>query len=151
MKVIFISDVKGKGKKGQIKEVPTGYAQNFLLKKGLAKEATSSNLNIQKRLEKAEHDAYEAEKAEAEQIKLKLEDDKTIVKFQSKAGNDSRLFGSISSKKIVEGLEEQFGIVIDKRKLMLPEPIKALGYTNVAVKLYKGIEAKIRVHITEKK
>lgn len=100
MKVIFISDVKGKGKKGQIKEVPTGYAQNFLLKKGLAKEATSSNLNIQKRLEKAEHDAYEAEKAEAEQIKLKLEDDKTIVKFQSKAGNDSRLFGSISSKKL---------------------------------------------------
>ncbi|MCT7755272.1 MAG: 50S ribosomal protein L9, partial [Lactobacillus iners] len=91
------------------------------------------------------------EKAEAEQIKLKLEDDKTIVKFQSKAGNDSRLFGSISSKKIVEGLEEQFGIVIDKRKLMLPEPIKALGYTNVAVKLFKGIEAKIRVHITEKK
>ena len=121
----------------------------FLIKNGYAKEATSSNLNTLKRVQKAEKDAYEAEKAAAEDIKKKLEDDKTIVNFKSKAGTDSRLFGSISSKKIVEGLEKQYGIKVDKRKLELPEPIKSLGYTNVPVKLFKGVEAVIRVHITE--
>lgn len=149
MKVIFVKDVRGKGKRGDVKNVPDGYAQNFLIKRGFAKEATSSNLNTLKRVEKAEKDAYEAEKAAAEDIKAKLEDDKTIVNFQSKAGTDSRLFGSISGKKIVEGLEKQYGIKIDKRKLALPEPIKALGYTNVPVKLFKGVESTIRVHITE--
>lgn len=149
MKVIFTQDVRGKGKRGDVKNVPDGYAQNFLIKKGLAKEATSSNLNTLKRLEKAEKDAYEAEKAAAEKIKTQLEDDKTIVNFKSKAGTDSRLFGSISGKKIVEGLEKQYGIKIDKRKLSLPEPIKSLGYTNVPVKLFKGVESTVRVHITE--
>ena len=146
MKVIFIKDMKGKGKRGEVKNVPDGY---FLIKNGYAKEATSSNLNTLKRVQKAEKDAYEAEKAAAEDIKKKLEDDKTIVNFKSKAGTDSRLFGSISSKKIVEGLEKQYGIKVDKRKLELPEPIKSLGYTNVPVKLFKGVEAVIRVHITE--
>ena len=141
MKVIFIKDMKGKGKRGEVKNVPDGYAQNFLIKNGYAKEATSSNLNTLKRVQKAEKDAYEAEKAAAEDIKKKLEDDKTIVNFKSKAG--------ISSKKIVEGLEKQYGIKVDKRKLELPEPIKSLGYTNVPVKLFKGVEAVIRVHITE--
>ena len=149
MKVIFIKDMKGKGKRGEVKNVPDGYAQNFLIKNGYAKEATGSNLNTLKRVQKAEKDAYEAEKAAAEDIKKKLEDDKTIVNFKSKAGTDSRLFGSISSKKIVEGLEKQYGIKVDKRKLELPEPIKSLGYTNVPVKLFKGVEAVIRVHITE--
>ena len=120
-----------------------------MIKNGYAKEATSSNLNTLKRVQKAEKDAYEAEKAAAEDIKQKLEDDKTIVNFKSKAGTDSRLFGSISGKKIVEGLEKQYGIKVDKRKLELPEPIKSLGYTNVPVKLFKGVEAVIRVHITE--
>lgn len=120
-----------------------------MIKNGYAKEATSSNLNTLKRVQKAEKDAYEAEKAAAEDIKKQLEDDKTIVNFKSKAGTDSRLFGSISGKKIVEGLEKQYGIKVDKRKLELPEPIKSLGYTNVPVKLFKGVEAVIRVHITE--
>lgn len=149
MKVIFIKDMKGKGKRGEVKNVPDGYAQNFLIKNGYAKEATSSNLNTLKRVQKAEKDAYEAEKAAAEDINKKLEDDKTIVNFKSKAGTDSRLFGSISGKKIVEGLEKQYGIKVDKRKLELPEPIKSLGYTNVPVKLFKGVEAVIRVHIME--
>ncbi|MBD5429497.1 50S ribosomal protein L9 [Lactobacillus sp.] len=149
MKVIFIKDMRGKGKRGDVKEVPTGYAQNFLIKNGYAKEATAANLNTLKRVEKAEKDAYEAQKAEAEKIKAKLEEDNTIVNFKSKAGADSRLFGSISGKKIVEGLEKQYGLKVDKRKLELPEPIKALGYTNVKVKLFKGVESTIRVHITE--
>lgn len=102
-----------------------------------------------KRVEANEKAAYEAEKAEAIEIKKQLENDNTVVQFKSKAGSDGRLFGSLSGKKIVEGLEKQFSIKIDKRKLELPEPVKALGYTNVRVKLFKGVESTIRVHITE--
>lgn len=149
MKVIFTKDVKGRGKRGEVKNVPDGYAQNFLLKRGLAKEANKANMHTLERVEANEKAAYESEKAEAEKIKAQLDQDETIVNFKSKAGSDSRLFGSISGKKIVDGLEDQFGIKLDKRKLNLPEPIKTLGYTNVPVKLFKGIEGKIRVHVTE--
>lgn len=149
MKVIFTKDVKGCGKRGEVKNVPDGYAQNFLLKRGLAKEANKANMHTLERVEANEKAAYESEKAEAEKIKAQLDQDETVVNFKSKAGSDSRLFGSISGKKIVEGLEDQFGIKLDKRKLNLPEPIKTLGYTNVHVKLFKGIEGKIRVHVTE--
>ncbi|MDF7668598.1 MULTISPECIES: 50S ribosomal protein L9 [unclassified Lactobacillus] len=149
MKVIFTQDVRGRGKRGEVKNVPDGYAQNFLIKRGLAKAATKANMHTLERVEANEQAAYEADKAEAEKVKAELEKDETVVSFKSKAGTDARLFGSISGKKIVEGLEKQFGIKIDKRKLNLPEPIKSLGYTNVPVKLFKGVEAKIRVHITE--
>lgn len=149
MKVIFVQDVRGRGKRGEVKNVPDGYAQNYLIKRGLAKEANKGNLNTLKRVEANEKAAYEAEKADAIKIKKQLESDNTVVQFKSKAGTDGRLFGSISGKKIVEGLEQQFGLKIDKRKLELPEPVKALGYTNVRVKLFKGVESTIRVHITE--
>ena len=149
MKVIFTDDVKGRGKRGDVKNVPDGYAQNFLFKRGLAKAATKANMHTLARLAANDKAAYDTRKAEAEKIKSELEKDETVVNFKSKAGSDSRLFGSISGKKIVEGLEKQFGIKIDKRKLNLPEPIKSLGYTNVPVKLFKGVEGKIRVHVTE--
>ena len=149
MKVIFMQDVKGRGKRGQVKNVPDGYAQNFLIKRGLAKEANKGNLNTLKRVEANEKAEYEAQKAEAEAIKAKLEADGTVVELKSKAGADARLFGSVSGKKIVAALDQQFGIKLDKRKLNLPEPIKALGYTNVPVKFFKGVESKVRVHITE--
>ena len=149
MKVIFTQDVRGRGKRGEVKNVPDGYAQNYLIKRGLAKPATKGNMNTLERVAANEKAAYEAEKAEAERIKEILDKDETVVNFKSKAGTDARLFGSISGKKIVEGLEDQYGIKIDKRKLNLPEPIKALGYTNVSVKLFKGVEGTIRVHITE--
>lgn len=149
MKIIFVQDVRGRGKRGEVKNVPDGYAQNYLIKRGLAKEANKGNLNTLKRVEANEKAAYEAEKADAIKIKKQLESDNTVVQFKSKAGTDGRLFGSISGKKIVEGLEQQFGLKIDKRKLELPEPVKALGYTNVKVKLFKGVESTIRVHITE--
>ncbi|KRL62950.1 50S ribosomal protein L9 [Lactobacillus psittaci] len=149
MKVIFTQDVRGRGKRGEVKNVPDGYAQNYLFKRGLAKEANKGNLNTLKRVEANEQAAYEAEKAAAVEVKKQLEADNTVVQFKSKAGTDGRLFGSISGKKIVEGLEKQFGLKIDKRKLELPEPVKALGYTNVKVKLFKGVESTIRVHITE--
>ena len=149
MKVIFMQDVKGRGKRGQVKDVPDGYAQNYLIKRGLAKEANKGNLNTLKRVEANEKAEYEAQKAAAQEIKKQLEADETVVELKSKAGSDSRLFGSVSSKKIIEGLDKQFGIKLDKHKLELREPIKVLGYTNVPVKLFKGIESKVRVHVTQ--
>lgn len=149
MKVIFTADVRGRGKRGDVKEVPDGYAQNYLFKRNLAKPANKANMHTLERVAANEKAAYEAEKAEAEKIKAILDKDETVVNFKSKAGTDARLFGSISSKRIVEGLEEQYGLKIDKRKLSLPEPIKSLGYTNVPVKLFKSVEGTIRVHITE--
>ena len=149
MKVIFMQDVKGRGKRGQVKDVPDGYAQNYLIKRGLAKEANKGNLNTLKRVEANEKAEYEAQKAAAQEIKKQLEADETVVELKSKAGSDSRLFGSISSKKIIEGLDKQFDIKLDKHKLELREPIKVLGYTNVPFKLFKGVESKVRVHVTQ--
>ena len=148
MKVIFLEDVRGKGKRGQVKEVPDGYARNFLIKNGKAELATKQAINHLEAQQKAEAKIAANEKAAAKQIKEQLEDDKTVVSIKSKAGSDSRLFGSVPSKQIVTALEDQFGIKLDKRKLSLSEPIKTLGYTNVPVKLYNGVNAVIRVHIT---
>lgn len=148
MKVIFIKDLKGKGNRGDVKNVPDGYANNFLIKNGYAKEATNQAMTALKGQQKSEQKAYDAEKAEAEKLKKFLEDDKTVVEIKSKAGDDSRLFGSIPSKQIAQALEQQFKVKIDKRKMELPEPIKTLGYTNVPVKLFSGVDSKIRVHIT---
>lgn len=150
MRVIFTQDVRGRGKRGEVKEVADGYAQNFLIKNGKAKKATAAALralNAQKAAEQREKDE---EYANAEMIKNFLEKDDTVVELHSKAGTDDRLFGSIPSKQITTALAQQYNLEIDKRKLVLPEPIKVLGYTNVPVKLFPGVEAKIRVHVTEK-
>lgn len=150
MRVIFTQDVRGRGKRGEVKEVADGYAQNFLIKNGKAKKATAAALralNAQKAAEQREKDE---EYANAEMIKNFLEKDDTVVELHSKAGTDSRLFGSIPSKQITTALAQQYNLEIDKRKLVLPEPIKVLGYTNVPVKLFPGVKAKIRVHVTEK-
>ncbi|WP_261807252.1 50S ribosomal protein L9 [Lapidilactobacillus luobeiensis] len=148
MKVIFLKDVRGKGKRGDIKEVPDGYARNFLFKNGSAKQATKDAVSQLQGQQKAEAKQLATEKSEAIAVKERLEADETVVAIHSKAGSDSRLFGSVPSKQITQALEEQFGIKLDKRRLQLAEPIKTLGYTNVPVKLFNGVNAKIRVHIT---
>ncbi|MGX7014281.1 50S ribosomal protein L9 [Vagococcus silagei] len=147
MKVIFLQDVKGKGKKGEIKDVAVGYAQNFLLKKGLATEATPKAMSeLQgKNKAKAKEEAENLE--EAKQLKEKIEAEGFEVEIKSKAGEDGRLFGSIPSKQIAENLEKQHKIKVDKRKLDLEQPIKALGYTSVPLKLHKEVIAKLRVHV----
>jgi large subunit ribosomal protein L9 len=150
MKVIFTEDVRGKGKRGQLKEVPDGYAQNYLIKNKLAKLATPAAVSQLKGQERAEEKKVEAEKAKAVALKTKLEDDDTVVEIQSKAGDDSRLFGSVPSKQIAQALEKQFGYKVDKRKIDLEEPIRALGYRNVMVQLAPGVNAKIRVHVVAK-
>ncbi|MFC3927961.1 50S ribosomal protein L9 [Streptococcus caprae] len=149
MKVIFLADVKGKGKKGEIKEVPTGYAQNFLLKKNLAKEATNQAISELAGKQKSEEKHAAEILAEAQAIKAKLSDEATQVQFTEKVGPDGRTFGSITAKKIAEELQEQFGLKIDKRHIQVDHPIRAIGLVDVPVKLHKEVDAVIKLKITE--
>lgn len=145
MKVIFLKDVKGKGKKGEIKEVSTGYANNYLLKGKLAEEATPGNLKkLKAKKEKVEEQAAE-EKQEAEALKEKLA--AIIVKVGAKSGEDGRLFGSITSKQIAEVLKKEHGIDIDRRKIELKDPIRTLGHTKVDVKLHHEVTGTITVQV----
>ncbi|MFV0560395.1 MAG: 50S ribosomal protein L9 [Enterococcus sp.] len=149
MKVIFLQDVKGKGKKGDVKEVPTGYAQNYLLKNKLAKEATKGSVSELAGQKKAQEKQEAEILAEAESLKEFLEKEETIVEIKAKAGEDSRLFGSIPSKQIAEALKKQYEVTLDKRKIELESPIRALGYTNVPVKLHHHVTATIKVHVVQ--
>jgi len=148
MKVIFLQDVKGKGKKGEVKNVSDGYARNYLLKYNYAKEATGGNLKELEAKKKKQEKLAQQEKEEAEKLKEKLAE--TTVEIKAKAGDAGRLFGSITSKNIAEELEKSHGHKIDKRKIELDTPIRALGYTNVPVKLYHDVMGTIRVHVSEK-
>lgn len=151
MKVIFLADVKGKGKKGDVKEVPAGYAQNYLFKNKLAKEATNESISELKGKQKAQ-EKHEAELVEeAKELKAILEAEETVVTLKAKAGQDGRLFGSIPSKQITDALEKQYKIKVDKRKVELKQPIRTLGYTDIPVKLHQGVTATIRVHVEEVK
>lgn len=149
MKVIFLQDVKGKGKKGEVKEVPTGYAQNFLLKKNLAKEASNQAIGELKGKQKAEEKAQAEILAEAQATKKALESEKTLVLFTEKVGPDGRTFGSITAKKISEELKKQFNISVDKRHIILDHPIRAIGLIEVPVKLHKEVTAEIKLKIEE--
>ncbi|MEX2785680.1 50S ribosomal protein L9 [Streptococcus sp. H49] len=149
MKVIFLADVKGKGKKGEIKEVPTGYAQNFLLKKNLAKEATKQAISELKGKQRSEAKVQAEQLAEAKAIQTKLSQEETRVQFSEKVGPDGRTFGSITAKKIAEALDKQFGIKVDKRHIELEQPIRALGLIEVPVRLHKEVRAEIKLAIKE--
>lgn len=149
MKVIFLADVKGKGKKGEIKEVPTGYAQNFLIKKNLAKEATNQAIGELRGQEKSKEKAHAEMLAEAESIKAKLAEEGTLVQFIEKVGPDGRTFGSITSKKIAEELEKQYGIKVDKRHIQLDHPIRAIGLIDVPVKIYQDVIGVINLSVKE--
>ncbi|HCY6531691.1 TPA: 50S ribosomal protein L9 [Staphylococcus aureus] len=147
MKVIFTQDVKGKGKKGEVKEVPVGYANNFLLKKNYAVEATPGNL---KQLELQKKRAKQERQQEIEDAKALKETLSNIeVEVSAKTGEGGKLFGSVSTKQIAEALKAQHDIKIDKRKMDLPNGIHSLGYTNVPVKLDKEVEGTICIHTVE--
>ena len=147
MKVIFTQDVKGKGKKGEVKDVPVGYAKNFLLKKNYAIEATPGNLKQLEQKNKAAEAERQQEIEDAKQLKAQLSE--IEVEVSAKTGEGGKLFGSVSTKQITQALQEQHNIKIDKRKMELPNGIHALGYTNVPVKLDKEVEGTIRVHTVE--
>ena len=150
MKVIFLQDVKGKGKRGEVKEVPTGFAQNFLIKKNLAKEATGQAMAALSGQVKAEEKAEAEILAEAKALQAELEKEVTVVEIREKVGADGRVFGAINSKKIADALNEQFDLKLDKHKIQLAYPLKAIGLKDVPVKLHKDVIATIRVKISEK-
>ncbi|WP_107943556.1 50S ribosomal protein L9 [Metasolibacillus sp. FSL H7-0170] len=145
MKVVFLKDVKGKGKKGEIKNVADGYAQNFLIKNGYAVEANNqalSQLEGQKRLE--EKNAA-AELQAAKDLKDKIEALEVVIK--AKSGEGGRLFGSVSTKQIADELQKAHNIKIDKRKMECNDGIRSLGYTNIPVKLHQEVKATLKVHV----
>jgi large subunit ribosomal protein L9 len=149
MKVIFLKDVKGKGKKGEVKNVADGYAHNFLLKQGLAKEANAASISTLDAQKKKEEKAAAEELAEMKKLKEVL--DQITVALTAKAGEGGRLFGSITTKQIAEELQKKHGIKIDKRKMELADAIRTLGHTKVPVKLHHEVTANLTVSVTEVK
>lgn len=147
MKVIFLKDVKGKGKKGEVKNVADGYAQNFLLKQGLAVEASSANVSSLENQKKKEQKLAAEELAEAKKLGEQL--GKITVELSAKSGEGGRLFGSITSKQIAEELLKKNKIKIDKRKIELADAIRTLGVTKVPVKLHTEVTATLNVHVKE--
>ncbi|MBO8175850.1 50S ribosomal protein L9 [Aeribacillus pallidus] len=147
MKVIFLKDVKGKGKKGEVKNVADGYAQNFLIKNGYAIEATPSNLKTLEAQKRKEQKMAQQELEEAKKLKETLEN--ITVEISAKAGDGGRLFGSVTSKQIAEELKASHNIKIDKRKIELNDAIRALGFTKVPVKLHSEVTATLTVHVKE--
>ncbi|GAA0502009.1 50S ribosomal protein L9 [Virgibacillus sp. MSP4-1] len=148
MKVIFNKDVKGKGKKGEVKDVAEGYARNYLLKNNLAVEATNANLKALEAKKNKQKKQEQEELEEAKKLKETLAN--LTVELKAKAGDAGRLFGSITSKQIADELNKTHNIKVDKRKIELDEPIRALGYTNVPVKLHQEVTGTIKVHVGEK-
>ena len=149
MKVILQQDVKGQGKKGQLVEVSDGYARNFLLPRKLAVEASADAMNTMRLQEKAKQAKMAAEKAEAEAVAEKLKS--AQVKLSAKSGAGGKLFGSITSKEIAEGLKAQHGIELNKSKIVQDEPIKTFGSFQLKVKLGYEVIGTVYVLVTEDK
>ena len=147
MKVIFNADVKGKAKKGEMKEVSDGYARNYLLPRGLAAEATADNINALKLKEKARAAQIEKEKAQARENAKKLEGVQVVVR--AKAGSNGKLFGAVTSQEISSALKEQFGIEVEKNKIVQAEPIKNYGSYTVKAKLGYEISGSVNVLVVE--
>lgn len=148
MKVILLADVKGQGKKNDVIEVSDGYAKNFLIPRKLAKAADAQSLNDVKVREEARLYRIETEKKEARALAERLQG--ILVKIPASSGADGRLYGSITTKDISERLAADFGITIDKRKLVLTDPIKAYGKYSVEAKLYTEITGTVSVLVCEK-
>lgn len=147
MKVILLEDVKSLGKKGQIVEVNTGYARNFVLPKGLGVEATGKNLNDLK-LKNANDKKVAAENlAAAQKLAESLKDKE--VKTSMKVGEGGKVFGSVSSKEIAELCKSRLNLEVDKKKILIKDPIRSIGTTIVGIKLHPEVTAELRVHVTE--
>ncbi|MBQ7173592.1 MAG: 50S ribosomal protein L9 [Clostridia bacterium] len=148
MKVILLADVKGQGKKNEVIEVSDGYARNFLIAKRLAKPADAKALNDRKMQEEARLHRIEEEKKEAKEIAKRLES--IQVKIAASSGADGKLYGSVTAKDISERLEADFGIAIDKKKLVLPDSIRTYGKYEVEAKLYPEVNGKVYLLVCEK-
>ena len=147
MKVIFLEDVKGKGKKGELKDVSDGYARNFLLPKKLAVEATKSNLNDYELKQKADAKRKQEELEKAQETAKALED--KVVTVKVKTGGNGKLFGSVTNKEVAEAIVEQTKLDIDKKKVSIGDPIKMVGERTAVVKLHPKVTAEVKIKIVE--
>ena len=147
MEVVLLEDVKALGKKGQIVKVNDGYARNFILPKKLGIEATSKNLNDLK-LQKANADKIAAEQLQAAKDLAADLAEKSIT-LSIKAGEGGKAFGSVSSKEITKAIQDQLGMEIDKKKLVLPEPLKTFGTHEMPIKLHRDVTGKLAVKVVE--
>ena len=143
MKVILTQDVKGQGKKGDVKNVSDGYANNFLIKKGLAVPATNDNMNILKNKNAAEEHKRQVELDNAKALKDQIEGKQVVI--ATKGGEGGKLFGSITSMDIADKVKKDLKVEIDKRKILLKDNIKLAGIYEVEIKLHKDVTAKIKV------
>ena len=147
MKVILQQDVKGQGKKGDLINISDGYARNFLLPRKMAVEANESNLNTRNQKNEAEKSKKDREIAAAKELALKI--GQATVVLKAKAGENGKLFGSITSKDVAEGLKKQFKLDLDKRKLLMNDAVKNLGISEIEVKVYEGIASKLKVKVEQ--
>lgn len=147
MKVVLLKDIKGTGKKGDIKEVSDGHARNFLFPKGLAREANDSTLR-EITHQKASQDKRKQEELEQAKALANQINEITLI-YKTKAGEAGKLFGSITTKDISELLEKQKGIKVDKKKIVLEHPIKTLGESKVELKIYQGVTATLTLSVIE--
>lgn len=147
MEIVLLEDVKALGKKGQIVKVNDGYARNYILPKKLGVEANSKNLNDLK-LQKANEERIAAQQfADAKQFAEELKEKSITVSV--KAGDGGRIFGSVSTKEITKAAKDQLGLDLDKKKMILPEPIKTLGTTIVPIRLHRDVTAELAVKVVE--
>ena len=145
MKVILKSDIKGVGKKDEVINASDGYARNFLFPKNLAVEANNENMSKLKAKQDSKAYKKSQKKEEAEKIADRLS--KIMLKIQVKSGANGKIFGGVSSKEIADNLEKQYQIKVDKKKIELKDTIKTLGTTNVEIKLFEGVIAKLKIDV----
>ena len=145
MKVILTQDIKGVGKKDEIINANDGYARNFLFPKKMAVEANAQNMSLLKGRKDSASFKKEQEKEKANEIKDRLS--KILLTIKVKAGENGKIFGSITSKEISTELNSQYKIELDKKKIILKEPIKELGAFNIEIKLYEGIVGNLKINI----
>ncbi|OUM87606.1 MAG: 50S ribosomal protein L9 [Bacillus thermozeamaize] len=146
MKVIFKADVKGQGKKGEVKEVSDGYARNYLIPRGLAVEATEGNLKQLASQKEKEAERKAQQKAAAQEVAAKLNE--MVLTIKAKAGEGGRLFGAVTAKRLAEELASQ-GVKVDRKTIQLPEPIRELGTTQVEIRLFPGVQAMLCVQVVK--
>ena len=147
MKIIFLQDVKGSGKKGEIKNVADGYARNMLLPKGLAVEATPENMTkLQGQQSSAQH-KIDLEIQAAKETAAKVKGKK--VNITAKAGSNGKLFGSVTAANVAEALDKQFGVKLDKKKITLSTDIKNFGSYTATLKFYNGVSETVDVEVSE--
>ena len=147
MKVILTQDVRGQGKRGQMIEVSDGYARNFLLPRKLAQEATADNINTMRMNDKATQERQAKERAEALELRNRMKDMTVVV--TAKGGGAGRLIGAVTNTEVSEALAKQAGVQLDKRKIVLDEPIKSVGVYTVKCKLGYEINAELKIEVKE--